>query len=183
MELLETSRLRLEPLAPEHAAALYTIYSEPAVRRFLIGCTTTRTDFDGLFDSAVQFGRSHGMWAIRHKDVHGLVGRVGFFAFGASARPELAFLLSERFWGQGLATEASAATLTYGFTRHAWAEVVAVARPANVAAIRVLVKLGMALAGTVMLGGAAAALYQVARHARVSTLPIPTERKFEDGSS
>jgi len=61
--VLETSRLRLEPLALRHADALCAVYAEAGVRRVLITCPET-------------------------------------------CRPELAFLLSERSWGRGLATEA-----------------------------------------------------------------------------
>jgi len=34
--ILETARLRLEPLAPEHGEALRAIWSDPEVARFLI---------------------------------------------------------------------------------------------------------------------------------------------------
>ncbi len=165
MTVLQTSRLRLEPLAPKHADSIYAIYAEPAVRRFLITCPANRADFDRIFGHALRFGNSHGMWAVVDVPTSAVIGRVGFFAFGEQARPELAFLLAERFWGQGLATEASAAALRHGFARHGWTEVVALVRPENKAAIRVLMKLGMEAEQIVALGSAPAVVYKLSRHA------------------
>lgn len=162
MPTLETSRLRLEPLSASHAQSLYAIYCEPNVRRWLITCPSSRLEFDRLFATAIHFGETHGMWAIIHRASSVMIGRVGFFAFGESQRPELAFLLSEPFWGRGLATEAASASLAYGFERHGWGEAVAIVRPANQAAIRVLTKLGMQPEYETVLGSAPAMVYQVA---------------------
>jgi RimJ/RimL family protein N-acetyltransferase len=163
--VLETPRLRLEPLALRHADALRAVYAEAGVRRFLITRPASRAEFDRLFDRALRFASSHGMWALVDRGTAAVIGRVGFFAFGATGRPELAFLLSERFWGRGLATEAAVASLRHGFGQHGWSEVVALVRPANTAAIRVLMKLGMEAEQRLALGAAAAVLYQVSRPA------------------
>lgn len=171
LTVIETSRVRLEPLRAAHADALYVIYCEPAVQRFLITCPASRADFDLLFDRALGFATTHGMWAVVDTTTSAIMGRVGFFAFGESARPELAFLLSQRFWGRGLATEASSAALRHGFRRHGWPEVVALVRPANAAAIRVLSKLGMRREDTIALGSAPAVVYRVTS-GEFSILPV-----------
>src|SRR5215470_2161419 len=158
---LQTRRLQLEPLAPSHADALYSIYCEPEVQRFLITCPSTRAEFERLFDHTLEFERTHGMWAIIDPVMPGMIGRVGFFAFGDRARPEIAFLLSKRSWGRGLATEAAAAALAYGFAHHRWAEVIGIVRPANSPAIGVLTKLGMEREQEIMLGSLPAAIYRV----------------------
>jgi ribosomal-protein-alanine N-acetyltransferase len=160
---LETVRLRLEPLSAAHADALYAIYREPAVRRFLITCPTTRADFDRIFARALECQATHGMWAITDAATGTLLGRIGYFAFGDLARPELAFLLAEASWGRGLATEAGSACLCHAFEHRPWNEVVAVVRPGNAAAIRVLGKLHLRPEQTVMLGDQPATLYQVSR--------------------
>jgi RimJ/RimL family protein N-acetyltransferase len=160
---IESSRLRLEPLCHAHADGLYAIYSEPGVRRFLLTCPTDRDHFDRIFAHALGFAASHGMWAIMDKPTEALIGRVGFFAYGESARPELAFLLSQRFWGQGLATEAARTAARYGLSRHGWTELVALVRPANAAAVRVLVKLGMQPEQSIVVADTPAVLYRVTR--------------------
>jgi hypothetical protein len=60
LAILETPRLKLEPPSSAHADALYSIYCQPGVGRFLITCPTTRSDFDRVFERALRFGASHG---------------------------------------------------------------------------------------------------------------------------
>jgi [ribosomal protein S5]-alanine N-acetyltransferase len=163
--VVTTARLRLEPLALDHLESLYQIYQEPAVGRFLITRPADRAEFERVFQHTLSFGGSHGMWAIYTQPLNELIGRVGFFAFGAERRPELAFLLSARFWGRGLATEAARAALEFGFSTHGWPECVALVRPENRAAQRVCRKLGMQYETDVELGGMAALLYQLTREA------------------
>ena len=97
--ILETERLRLEPLAPEHAAALRAIWSDPEVARFLISRPASPAEFDALFARNLEAGRRSGMWAVRDRASGSVVGRVGFFAFGEEERPELAFLLARASGG------------------------------------------------------------------------------------
>lgn len=101
------------------------------------------------------------MWAIIDPASDAMIGRVGFFAFGEGARPEIAFLLSHAFWWRGLATEAAAACLWYGFDTHGWTEVVGLVRPANTPAVRVLAKLGMRREHEIVLGADTAVVYRV----------------------
>jgi RimJ/RimL family protein N-acetyltransferase len=161
--VLDTSRLRLEPLSPAHAEPLYAIYCQPGVRRHLITRPATRLEFDRLFERTLAFAASHGMWAVLGKTTSAVIGRVGFFAFGERARPELAVLLASESWGRGLATEASVACLRHAFGRLGWDEVVALVRPANLAAIAVLGRLGMRHEDDVVLAGELVHLYAVRR--------------------
>jgi [ribosomal protein S5]-alanine N-acetyltransferase len=160
---LDTARLVLEPLAPSHAEALYSVYQEPAVSRFLITRPRSRAEFDEILHRTLAFGRSHGMWAVLRKGEPTLIGRVGFFAFGEAGRPELAFLLSSSAWGRGYATEACRAALHRALSAHPWAEVVAVVRPANTLAERVVQKLGFSPEREVELEGEPAVLFRTAR--------------------
>jgi len=165
-ETLVTPRLRLEPLSESHGDALYAVYSEPAVGRFLMTRPSSREDFRPILHRALLFTASHGMWAVfpRSGDPR-LLGRVGFFAYSPAARPELAFLLSPSAWGRGLATEACRRALAHALVCHSWTEVVAIVRPANSAAIGVLRKLGFAVESRLVLAGQPADLYQAPRTA------------------
>jgi len=160
---LDTPRLALEPLAPSHADALYALYQDPAVSRFLITRPCSREEFPEIHNRALAFSESHGMWAVLPKGARTLIGRVGFFAFGETGRPELAFLLASSAWGRGYATEACEAALHHALSVHPWAEVVAVVRPANTAAIHVVQKLGFSPEGEVRIEGEHAVLFQAAR--------------------
>lgn len=160
---LDTPRLRLVPLAANHAEALYRVYTEHAVADFLFSRPRSPDEFATIFDRSLQFGESHGMWAVVSREDESLVGRVGFFAFGEVERPELAFLLSRSAWGRGLATEACAWALEHALHSHSWREVVALVRPTNTAAVRVVEKLGFSPESDLMLNGDMAQLYQASR--------------------
>lgn len=160
---LQTQRLILEPLAPEHGEALFRIYRDPLVARFLISRPRSREEFLELFDRALRFGQSHGMWAVIPEEGGSVVGRLGFFEFGPLARPELAFLLSASVWGRGYATEACQGVLRHALGVQPWREVVAVVRPGNGPAIRVLRKLGLSAEAEIALAGEPAVLYGAAR--------------------
>jgi [ribosomal protein S5]-alanine N-acetyltransferase len=158
---LETARLRLERLAPEHAEALRAIWSDPEVARFLISRPRSPAELDALFARNLEAARKLDGWAVREQASGAVIGRVGFFGFGERERPELAFLLARDAWGRGLATEAARAALGEGFGALAFPEVVALVRPGNAGAIRVLAKLGFASESRLRVRGAPAELYRV----------------------
>jgi ribosomal-protein-alanine N-acetyltransferase len=59
----------------------------------------------------------------------------------------------ERFWGQGLASEAAAACLRYGHEVAGLKTIVAITTPANLGSIAVLKKIGMKDAGLIRAPG------------------------------
>ena len=143
MEPLRTLRLQLEPLAPKHESALFSLYRDPLVRRHLLTRPLSRSDFRRTFDLALAASRCRGMWVVLGPNGPAPIGRVGFFAYSTARRPELAFLLGRRWWGQGYATEACIAAIRWASQRHKWPECVALVRPSNLGAGRVCFKLGM----------------------------------------
>lgn len=177
VELVRTPRLTLEPLSPDHREPLYAIYSEPAVQQHLISRPRDQADFNDLFARMLEMAAFLGMWAILHQPSGKLIGRCGFYSFSEAHTPELAFLLSGPFWGAGLATEASRACLDHAFSTRAWSEVVALVRPANPAAIRVLTKVGMHPERTLELNGSPAVLYRILRSQHGSRSGLTMQRK------
>lgn len=161
--VLATERLLLEPLERRHADALFQIYAEPAVSEHLISPAASRAAFDTLLERALGMRDSHGMWTVVRREDGAVVGRVGFFAFGERARPELAFLLSSSVWGLGLATEACRRAIRFALEERPWREIVAVVRPQNAAAIRVLEKLGFSAESHVALHGGPARVFRASR--------------------
>jgi ribosomal-protein-alanine N-acetyltransferase len=161
VEPLRSARLRLEPLAPCHADALFALYADPEVARFLLTRPAGRVDFERVFAHSLAFGRTHGTWAVFADAT--LIGRVGFLAFSAAARPELAFLIARAWWGRGLGTEAARTALAWGFARHGWGECVALVRPANRAAQRVVARLGMRREGGLVYAGEPVDVHRVTR--------------------
>ena len=87
------------------------------------------------------------VFAIEHRD-HGLVGVLGFHG-QSPLGPEIGYWLGRPFWGQGLATEAATAALTWA--REQWRRRVVVSGhfADNPASGRVLEKAGFLYTGEV----------------------------------
>ena len=66
---------------------------------------------------------------------------------------EIGFRLASRLWGQGIATEAAAATLEYARRQLGMDYVIALIIEENVASIRVAEKLGMRSGGLIRFDG------------------------------
>lgn len=72
-----------------------------------------------------------------------LIGFCGLDRLWGGGEIEIGYWLAHAYWGQGLATEAAQAVMTYGFEELGLPRIVAVAHPENLASLRVLEKLGM----------------------------------------
>jgi RimJ/RimL family protein N-acetyltransferase len=170
---LETARLRLEPLAPVHVPALREIWSDPEVARFLLSRPSSDAELEAIVARNLAAAEGRGAWAVVLREGARVVGRVAFFDFGDARRPELAFLLARGAWGRGLATEACRAAVRFGFGMGGFAEIVALVRPGNGAALGVLRRLGMQLEARPHLAGGPAELHRLG----APGLPEPPSRK------
>jgi RimJ/RimL family protein N-acetyltransferase len=100
-----------------------------------------------------------GQWALRGYDMFAVeaagqfAGRVGILQLALWPEPELAWTLATPFWGQGLATEASAAARKWAFATFGWDRLVSYIRPANQRSRRVAEKLGAAREAQVEFAG------------------------------
>jgi ribosomal-protein-alanine N-acetyltransferase len=94
-----------------------------------------------------------GRWALVHRESGAFMGWCGL---KLNTEPlnghvnyyDLGYRLMPRFWGQGFASEAGAAALTFGFSNLKLQTVYAVAHSENAASNRVLTKLGFRQSGT-----------------------------------
>ena len=163
MRTLETPRLRLAPVASDDFDALYAVYSEPEVSRFLTTQPRSREEFGRVFEQMIELSSTLGMWTIVHKADDRPIGRCGFYPYSGppAAAPELAYLLSQAYWSKGLATEAAECCLDFAFRVQGWPEVVAMVRPENLLSVRVLTKIGMQRLRRITVRGIPADLYQM----------------------
>lgn len=83
-----------------------------------------------------------GRWATVHKDSGRVVGFSGLKYLPERDEVDLGYRFLPRYWGKGLATEASRACLDYGFKVLGLKRIVGFAFAENVASLRVLNKLG-----------------------------------------
>lgn len=143
---LETDRLVLRPLQHQDAPALYAYFSDPEVMRYFgmepFTCPTQAEDFLESLAALIQEGRAV-RWAMTRKSDGRLVGTIGFHGWHQRYfRADIGYDLAPEHWGLGLATEAAARVVTYGFEEMVLNRIQAVVVPANPASRRVLAKIG-----------------------------------------
>lgn len=142
---LETSRLRLRPCRVEDLGRAHELWTEEGVSRFLFDGRAISLDEARSFvgASVESFARhGYGLWLACARDAGRLVGFAGFLRSEDEA-PNLVYGVHPDFWGEGYATEAARAVLSYAFERLALTKVKADVDEANVESVRVLEKLGM----------------------------------------
>jgi len=147
-----TERLRLRPPEPGDADAVRGLRQDPQVMRYLGGAVDE-------VEAKLRFERD-----LRHWDEHGyglcvvedradgaFVGLAGFRHFEGD--PDLSYLLERGRWGAGLATEAAATCLAWGFDGLGAELVRAMTDLKHRASQRVLTKIGLRYSGERVLWG------------------------------
>ena len=153
MDLIETHRLRLEPLDSTRLEEFVALTANPdAMRYWHRGGPFTRDLAMQNFAASLarirefDFGRR---WIVSREDGAGL-GFVETKHFGPGSddispdEVEIGWMIEPSAWGRGYATEAGAATRDEAFERLGLQSIVAVHHPENSASRRVCEKLGMA---------------------------------------
>ena len=143
---IETKRLRLRSFTPDDLDALTVINSDPvAMRHIGDGKPITREETQKRIHRYLEHWREHGfgLWAVDLKAEAAFIGFCGLQMIPKTNEIEVGFRFSPRYWGRGLATEATAATLEYGFERLEIDRIIGLAHPENVASQRVLEKIGL----------------------------------------
>ncbi|MEG3835202.1 MULTISPECIES: GNAT family N-acetyltransferase [unclassified Microcoleus] len=144
MQEIETARLYLRQFTPDDLDELYRIYSDAEIMKYLRGVKTIEETEIAIHTMLKRWAENNfGMWALVHKIDHKMIGRCGLAFLDQTPEVELGYALDKLYWNQGLATEASFASLNYGFKILKLERIVAIARPENIASQRVIQKVGM----------------------------------------
>ncbi|MFT5194073.1 MAG: RimJ/RimL family protein N-acetyltransferase [Cellvibrionaceae bacterium] len=149
MNILETERLLLRHLEPADLEALFVLYRDPEIRQYFPDGTLT---FEQTKEELEWFLNGHpqhpelGLWATIHKETGQFIGRCGLLPWTLDGRAEVevAYLIDKNFWGQGLATEAAQAIVTYAAEKLRLSRLICLIDHENQASIRVAEKIGMA---------------------------------------
>jgi [ribosomal protein S5]-alanine N-acetyltransferase len=154
---LPTARLELRPAALNDLDALWALWAEPEVRRFLfddVPVTCERAaEVLGHCLQAAEAGL--GLWVARPRDAEAVIGCVGLMAASTAAQydprlvgaiePLAAFVPA--VWGHGYATEALAAVVRYAFEQLGLPQLAAVNDVPNEPSDRLVRRLGFAVTG------------------------------------
>jgi RimJ/RimL family protein N-acetyltransferase len=149
VNILETERLLLRHLEPADLEALFVLYRDPEIRQYFPDGTLT---FEQTKEELEWFLNGHpqhpelGLWATIHKETGQFIGRCGLLPWTLDGRAEVevAYLIDKNFWGQGLATEAAQAIVTYAAEKLRLSRLICLIDHENQASIRVAEKIGMA---------------------------------------
>ena len=159
---IHTPRLILRALRQEDFETYAGMMSDPVVTKYL-GDGQPLSRADSWRQLATFLGhwplRGFGVWALEHRETGAFLGRAGCLNPEGWPGFEIGYMLGRAFWGQGFATEAVQASLTYAREVCRQDRVISIIRPANAASIRVAERLGAKPDGDVEFFGARSLIY------------------------
>ena len=167
---IETERLLLVPFEPRDLDALFALFTDPAVRRFLLdgGIVEREWVVEEIAASTTRFATDGcGLWTIRRRASPGIVGMTGFRPFFEPPELQLIYGLLPEHWGCGLATEASGAVVRHALDVLGLDEIIAAADTPNHASFRVMERLGMRAGRTTARGEHGTRYYRIGPPERV----------------
>jgi [ribosomal protein S5]-alanine N-acetyltransferase len=153
--VLETTRLQLRPCHLDDIRLVHMLWTHDLVRSFLFDNRVISSDEARSFveDSLANFEQhGYGLWLVFILDTDRLVGFVGFLP-SEEGTPSLIYGVHPDRWGNGYATEAASAVLSYALEKLALPKVRADVDEPNIASVRVLEKLGMRRTGRAVVNG------------------------------
>jgi len=148
MTVIETPRLVMRELRDADHAALFEMYQDPRVSRFIGGPPPPVEEYWRRVRSvypAYYARHGFGLWATIRREDGRLLGRCGLLSqeVGGERHVEVAYALAPEFWGRGYATEAAIASRDWAFRSLDVPHVVSLIDPANAASIAVAERNGM----------------------------------------
>jgi [ribosomal protein S5]-alanine N-acetyltransferase len=173
IERVESERMILERLRPEHAEEQLRLLLDPRVSATLWPRAEPPTEADvtdGLAAKVDHWDRhGFGMWLLRDRETGEMVGRGGLqYTYTAGLNDvEAAWAIVPERWGQGLATELAHVCVEVAFNPLDLLEIVAFTLPDNVASRRVMEKSGFAYDREIIHAGLPHVLYRRRRSASV----------------
>lgn len=152
MVTLETPRLILRRWREDDVAPMAAIHSDPEVMRWIRdGSVRDEQQTRGGIQAWESEWESQGfgLFAVEIRSTGELAGFTGLSVprYVPEVLPavEVGWRLGRSHWGQGLATEAAAAAVRFGFEERGLERIVSITQVGNDASQRIMTKLGMHL--------------------------------------
>ena len=148
---LFTDRLILREMRRSDAKDMYEYSCNPKTSEFLLWDVHSSPEFTKEFIhyviSKYKFGE-YNDWALVYKNTGKMIGTAGFTRIDEENRvAEIGYVLNPDFWGMGLATEAAAEVIRFGFENMNMHRIEAKFMFGNDASLAVMRKLGMKFEG------------------------------------
>lgn len=146
MPLAPTARLTYRDVRADDAPHLVPILMDPEVKRYWPR-PSTREEVDGWIERLLARYETEGRtyWLAARLDTGEVIGHVGLLhqEIGGAKEIGLGYVFAKEHWGQGFATEAARACLTFGFEAMGLRRIIAAIRPENAPSLRVAERLAM----------------------------------------
>lgn len=144
---LQTGRLILERIVPRDAAEMYAYAKSENVTRYLLWEPHKSLHHTKRYIELLQEKYESGEffdWGVHLKESGQFIGTCGFAAIHETERSaEIGYVLSERHWGKGYASEAARRVMEYGFRELLLSKIYARYMYGNDASAAVMAKCGM----------------------------------------
>lgn len=142
--IIQTTRFYLREKLLSDAKDMYLLNAEPEVLKYTgdlpFKDETEALDFIKGYDHFEKNG--FGRWVIVDRKTNEYLGWCGLKKH-SDGMIDLGYRIKKAYWGRGIASEAAAACLDYGFNVLNMSEIVGRSAKANLASIRILEKIGM----------------------------------------
>jgi RimJ/RimL family protein N-acetyltransferase len=143
---ITTSRIALRAYGEGDVPQLHQILLNPNILRYFPPSVPPTLDkvqklVEIQWEHWKEYG--YGWWALAMLDTDRLMGWCGLNFLPETGEVELKYLLAQEYWGKGIATEASRASLLYAVTETDLDLIIGLVHPENIASQKVLEKVGM----------------------------------------
>lgn len=154
MPVIGTKRLLLRQWVPNDAPKLFSILQEEDILRYFPNQgppSLEKAERYIAHQLAHWQAQGYGHWAVVNPENGDVLGWSGLEYLPEICETEVAYLLSKRAWGRGLATEAAQAAIQFGFKMAGLTEIIGLVHPHNTGSIRVLEKCGLTFSDQILL--------------------------------
>lgn len=139
---LEICRLLLLPVTMADAKTMFAYTSDIENTKWGFPANQTIEETKNVIEN-IYLKSPLGRYGIVLKEISEFIGTVDLMNWSDGKEAEIGYIINKKFWGHGLATEASAKILELCFEVLGFEEVHAFCALENPASVRVLTKLGM----------------------------------------
>lgn len=144
--ILETQRLFLRPISSGQIDTLYSILTDPYVRKYM--CDDRIFPLPQVEEMLIQSLKmfqeeKFGLWFIETKRTTEIIGFVGLWYFFDEAQPQLVYALLPQATKKGYAAEASKKILEYSFNELGYDYLIASCDKPNIESCKVALRLEM----------------------------------------
>lgn len=162
---VQTDRLLLRQFEESDIESFARIYGDSEVMRYMGNGVKSPAEAAKSIYRKMSHWTDHGygLWCVVESASNRVIGHAGLGFLSPLQRTEVAYLIDRPFWGRGYATEATRASIEYGFKYLLLPEIIAIAPEHNEASLRVMKKCGMQPAPDVLVWGKTFRCYTIAR--------------------